>query len=184
MKILAFLLGGILWGCSDSSPPVADAGTATSFLVWAAPSAWLLAGRDDDPFAGGQGARVRCGARDFQVEDGVAEITTRTCGFATLVQPVMTATALGDQLRFSIWWQTLASDQVATARVVLAMFGDRQLWATEVAIPSPADAREVSIRLPSAFAAGDLLYFHVENHGYNSWRLGPITVAPSKERHP
>lgn len=178
MKILALSLSGILSGCSSSSPQVADGGRVAPVVVWAAPSAWTLVTPEDDPFAGLRGARVRCGPRDFLVEEGVAEINTKTCGFATLVQPVMTGVALGAELRFSIWWQTLASDEPATAHVVLAVSGGQTLWSTEVQIPSPPDARDIRVCVPASIAAGALLYFHVENHGYNSWRIGPVTLAP------
>jgi hypothetical protein len=46
-----------------------------------------------------------------------------------------------------------------------------------VSIPGLADIVTVEFALTESAPAGSALYFHVRNHGYNTWQLSPLTLA-------
>ena len=82
---------------------------------------------------------------------------------------------LSSRCNCSICHRTPLALAVATLAFAL---GEQVLWTREVAIPGQANLVSVEFALPGAVNAGDALHFHVRNHGYNSWQLSPLMLAP------
>lgn len=106
-------------------------------------------------------------------EFGALELSTATCNYASLEQPLAESIALGDPLRIELWWSGLFASEPATAHLAL-LVDTALLWESEIEIPGPAEARTIDLDSPIAAPAGATLTFHLHNHGQNSWTLGSI----------
>lgn len=106
-------------------------------------------------------------------EFGALELSTATCNYASLEQPLAESIAPGDRLRIELWWSGLFAPEPSTAHLAL-LVDDLLLWETEVEIPGPAEARTIDFDSPIAAQAGATLTFHLHNHGQNSWTLGSL----------
>jgi hypothetical protein len=153
-------------GCDDPDAVEPDRPLASS-------SAWRETPADADPLASHREGRVACTPADWGEEFGVLEVSTISCDYASVEQPLAGDLAVGDRVRIELWWAPLWASEPAEAHLAL-LVEDRLLWDTKVAIPSPADARAIEFDSPVAAAAGDTLTFHLHNHGQNSWTLASV----------
>jgi hypothetical protein len=151
-------------------------GLAAGLAPVVASTGWTLATAEEDPFASEREGRVPCGLADVREESGTFEVDTRACNHVTVRQPSAVSIGVGDTVSVLLWWQTLASLRPAEGHIAVAL-GNRVLWEERVQIPGPPDVREVSLVANEALAAGQPVFFHVHNHGYNNWKLGHIRVA-------
>lgn len=138
---------------------------------------WLLAPPEGDPFLEFEPGRVRCTDAALLPEGLWIEVSTVTCNYASLVFTFTEASRAGNLIRGEIAWSTLAAIDPAVATLAFAL-GEQVLWSHEVAIPGTANLVSVELTLPRIVNAGDALYFHVRNHGYNSWQLSPLALGP------
>jgi hypothetical protein len=106
-------------------------------------------------------------------EFGALELSTATCNYASLEQPLAESIEPGDPLHIELWWSGLLAPEPAVAHLAL-LVDDALLWETEIEIPGPADARTIDFDSPIAAPAGATLTFHLHNHGQNSWTLGSV----------
>jgi hypothetical protein len=136
---------------------------------------WALANATDDPFAQFASDRLRCDSAAVQPEGTWVEVSTLSCNYATLVFTFAAPAPAGSVVRGEVAWSTLAAIDPAVATLAFAL-PERELWTYEVPIPGQANLVTVEFSLPQAMSAGDTLYFHVRNHGYNSWQLSPLTL--------
>ena len=81
----------------------------------------------------------------------------------------------GQPVRVQLWWQTLASVEPAEGHIAVRI-GDWSVFDERVAIPGPADARNFARVAERTFASGTSIYFHVDNHGFNSWTLNSVAA--------
>lgn len=136
---------------------------------------WEIVPADEDPFAANYpSGSVSCGWGDLRLENGGIEIDTGACNLVALRQPLMESLPADAQLSLKMWWQTLVSIEPATGDLALALGGTR-IWQHQVSIPGPADAIEPLVRVKRSFEAGTPIYFHLSNHGSNTWNLNQIT---------
>jgi len=49
---------------------------------------------------------------------------------------------------------------------------------TRVAIPAPGGLIKSELRIDRPIAAGAPIYFHLHNHGQNSWALVEVSAGP------
>jgi len=136
---------------------------------------WVLADPTSDPFAPEAVGRVRCTSAAFRPEATWLEVTTTTCNYASFVYLFTSEVPAGSVIRGELAWATLAAVDPAVGTLAFATQGDL-LWSHEVPIPSLADLVRLEFELPESLSEGNALYFHVRNHGYNSWQLGPLTL--------
>ena len=129
---------------------------------------------DEDPFVSELEGRVRCSPFAYRLEAGWLEVSTTECNYATLVYHFSEDIQAGDVVSGEVAWATLASLEPAIGTLAFATAELGVLWTHEVSIPG--DASIVSVELPFARSApaGTALYFHVRNHGYNTWQLSPL----------
>jgi hypothetical protein len=122
---------------------------------------------------------VVCGAQSWQSEGEAVEVNTTECNYLTLSQPTSVAIKKGESVALSAWWQTLASDGPALGHIAVHI-GDLALLDQEIQLPAEADARDLQIAVDDDIPAGTPIYFHVHNHGFNSWTLGSLTLLEEK----
>lgn len=169
-----------LGGChAAEEPPVASGGADALLPVQTiAAESWGAASVAEDPFVEYEPGRVRCSPFAYRLEASWLEVTTTSCNYATLAYRFMYDVSPGDVISGEIAWATLASIEPAVGTLAFAMAGEGVLWTHEVDIPGSADILELSFELTQAAAAGSALYFHVRNHGYNTWQLSPLSLDP------
>jgi hypothetical protein len=140
---------------------------------------WALADPASDPFAAQAAGRVRCTSAAFRPEATWLEVTTTTCNYASFVYVFTSAVPAGSVIRGELAWATLAAVDPAVGTLAFATQADL-LWSHEVPIPSLADLVQVEFEVPKPLAVGSALYFHLRNHGYNSWQLGPLSLEKAR----
>ncbi len=134
-----------------------------------------------DPFAALREEQVACTSDAFEAEEigGVFafSVDTGQCGWLTVEQASLLDVYPGDIIRANIWHFELLAPAPATGRVGLAI-NDDILQLDTVNIPSPSGLLRLEFTIQSAIPAGTKVYFHVDNHGANSWHLLGVTVNP------
>ncbi len=58
--------------------------------------------------------------------------------------------------------------------------GDRMLWTDTRPIPGPAGLEATRVPLPEDVPAGTPIFFHVRNHGQNSYELLELSIVGDK----
>ena len=134
---------------------------------------WQPASADEDPFAAFSVGRVRCAPFAYRLEANWLEVSTTDCNYATLVYRFPRAVTASDVIRGEVAWATLASLEPALGTLAFATAAGDVLWTHEVSIPGEAGIVSVEFAVGER-AAGSTLYFHVRNHGYNTWQLSPL----------
>jgi hypothetical protein len=163
---------GLLAAACGSTEPEQAAAPRPPLAIPA--ESWQPAVAADDPFAAESAGRVRCSPFAFRLEAGWLEISTTDCNFATLVYRLGADVRAGDVVRGEVAWATLASLEPASGTLAFASAELGVLWTHEVSIPGDAGIVRVELAFPGAAPAGTALYFHVRNHGYNTWQLSPL----------
>jgi hypothetical protein len=140
---------------------------------------WTQLAPEDDPWA--VAGRERCTdermrAEPFETESSYT-IETRGCSWGTVEQPSRIAVRAGEPINYRMWYFSQTNFEVAEAEIMVAQ-GDQPLWTQRVPLPSPEGGlRFDTIPAPRDIAAGEILRFHAENHGTNSWNLLEVSVT-------
>jgi hypothetical protein len=165
----------LLASCGSTEASPTEPAGATEPMPLTTAESWAPADPTSDPFAPEAIGRVRCTSAAFRPEATWLEVTTTTCNYATFVYPFATEVPAGSVIRGEVAWATLAAIDPALGTLAFATQAEL-LWSHEVPIPGLADLTQVEFELPERLPVGSALYFHVRNHGYNSWQLGPLTL--------
>lgn len=136
---------------------------------------WMPMPAVADPFRAHRPANVDCPAGAWAVEDGTFEVQTGACAYAAFEQSPLLPVTAGMQIRVVIAHEALwAAEGEATAHVAVG-FGAKTGAEITVAIPSESGVHELIFDLESGPVDGDRLWFHLHNHGFNTWRI--VSVA-------
>jgi hypothetical protein len=171
----------VLLACASAEPGAIEEVVAAEPLPLTVAESWAPAELASDPFAPEALGRVRCTSAAFRPEATWLEVTTTTCNYATFVYLFTTDVPAGSVIRGELAWVTLAAIDPGLGTLAFATQVD-QLWSHEVPIPSLANLVQLEFALPESLSEGSALYFHVRNHGYNSWQLGPLTLQKAAAR--
>jgi len=146
------------------------------------PFDWEVVPTTEDPFA--PEAPITCEPEAHGPEEitgvWVYSVDTEACSWLTVRQRTMLALQPGDRLRAGVFHFALTAPTDATAHVGLA-------WSDEVFVtvdePIPSAGRLVTLEYTAerAHPAGEELFFHIDNHGANSWHLLEIRLNPPEE---
>lgn len=177
MRRVMMVAVAALVGCggedADEVPDVSvDAAVAESWageVVLAPIEGWQPVAAADDPFDDRPG-EVVCPEHGYGTEVTLFEVETEVCHYATFAQPTPVALRAGDIVRTTAWHLTLWAPEPAEAHVAFRL-GDGPEWARRIAIPSAEAAYAIELVVDADVPAGTPLYFHVHNHGVNSYRL-------------
>ncbi len=172
----SFVLGALfLLGCSVDAERQPDPVRSYASLVGAGD--WRVVEPDADPFVTDPGAVPRCSTSGVRVESDPEwlEIDTTVCSWVSLTGGARFEVALGEQLKLELSHFDLDAPAPATAELRLRL-GDCDAWSGTIPIPSPADVRSYELASPCALPAGDAVWFHLHNHGQNSYQLQDVAV--------
>ena len=126
-----------------------------------------------DPFADEPSAAEGCDPYGWLIEDGTLEVQTDRCAHATVAQPLGARLAAGDGVTVALYHDALWAPEPTTSHVAVGI-GDRVLVSWTFDVPGPPGVYEETAALPSAVDAGEPVWFHVRNHGTNTYRLVAI----------
>lgn len=169
-----------------------DGGDATPALVCEKPTGgasrmlvnhdlWRLATAEEDPWAENRpGPDISCPDDARKTEDfagiyAYAVITTR-CSYTTVVQETIADACKGEDLYVWIWNYALTAPENATAHMGVQV-GDTLVWEETRPIPSASALEATRVTLTEDVPAGTPIYFHVRNHGNNSYELLELSIV-------
>lgn len=165
--------GLLALACGNAGEEAPEQAAPRPPLAIAAES-WVSAAVAEDPFVSESEGRVRCSPFAYRLEAGWLEVSTTDCNYATLVYHFSEDVQAGDVVSGEVAWATLASLEPAIGTLAFATAELGVLWMHEVSIPGDASIVRVELPFDRAAPAGTALYFHVRNHGYNTWQLSPL----------
>lgn len=141
------------------------------------PTAWVPTHANDDPAADHRPERIDC-IGGYAPEGAGIEVSTDQCNYLSISQPIAVPIAAGEAMRIQTWWQSLASTMPAQGHIALFVDDDLQ-WEEFVAIPGPADARDIRWAADHDISAGATITLHLHNHGANTWQFNDFSVLQS-----
>jgi len=161
--------------------PLLLAGCATSYEPGPLidPGGWTEATVATDPFED-RPDLVDC-APEAWGEDlpGIFELETDECGYATFTQPTLVDVGPGATVELLGWHLDLFAVDPTEGHVVVRI-GDVVLLEEHPTIPGQEAIWDLSMQWPDdapEAEAGTAAWFHVHNHGANSYRLGAIEIV-------
>jgi len=182
--LLLFALPGA--GCdSDSSSGAACAATADGNVALVNHDAWQVAPADVDPWGALRPAEDGCTTADRYPEDfagtySYAIETGPRCGYTTVVQPALSDACAGQTLYVWLWHFGLTAPDPGEAHIAVKI-GDFDAWSATLPIPSESGLFTEEITLPVDVPAGTPIYYHVDNHGSNSYNLLEVSIKGDAE---
>ncbi len=141
--------------------------------------AWAPVADADDPFVHLRPQGRTCDPEGIFVEDGLLEVDTLRCPWATVSQPSPIDLQPGDELSALVFHGPLVSDPPSEGQVLLRL-ASIDLIDEVVAIPAGTALYERSEVVQDPIAAGTPIYFHVHNHGGNDWRMSHLRVTSER----
>ncbi len=170
---------------SDSDSDSRDAGItlepATERTSLIDTSAWQVMSATDDPF-GDRPEDAACpdGAYmpEFLAEEAVFSVDTGGCTYLTAKQRSLRHVVAGETLVVRVWHFALHAGESATAHVAVRI-GETTLLDTTVPIPAAGGLINIEEAAPESIPEGAPVYFHLHNHGDNSWSFVELSTGPS-----
>jgi hypothetical protein len=144
-------------------------------------STWQVMSATDDPFADRpEDAACPEGAYmpEFLSEEPVFSVDTGGCTYLTAQQRTLRHVAAGETLVLRVWHFSLNAGESAMAHVAVRI-GEKTLLDTTVPIPAPGGLLNVEQVAPESIPEGAAVYFHLHNHGDNSWSFVELSTGPS-----
>lgn len=130
---------------------------------------WRQVPREQDPYRS-MAPSGKCEDVAYKLEDGVIEVETGICTFFTVDQTLSRDLKAGQTLKVIFWHLQLTAASSANAYVSFTI-GTTSIYVKKIPIPSGPEVYEETITLKQDFKKGEPLYFHIHNHGSNSWKL-------------
>ena len=165
-----------LGGCGTSTP---SNGADESYQPLVRLDAWSAVARRGDPFIDESNADAAsdCVAAGFHVEaeQEWLELDTGACNWITLTARSGYVVDSGQSLRLRVSHYDLDAPAPAQAELGLR-FGECDVWSAAIAIPGPANVDEEELNSPCALGPGADVFFHVSNHGQNTYQLQALEV--------
>lgn len=185
-SVVAFALASGL-GCEDdpSTPAlVCEAPADGESRMLVDHDLWRLATAEEDPWAELRpGPDISCPQGSRKTEDFAGtyaySVITSACSYTTVVQETIADACKGEDLYVWIWNYALTAPATATAHLEVQI-GDTVLWSDTRAIPGPAALEATRIPLPEDVPMGTPIFFHVRNHGSNSYELLELSIVGDK----
>ena len=130
-----------------------------------------------DPFFEANGAKgIMCPPEEYGVEelpDGPwFDVKTRECGYLTVEQPILEEVPEGATLRVRVWHFAATVGQ-GTFYLAMAIGEPAEvIWEGSVEVPTDKGGLLYDEFItPRAMTMGETAYWHISNHGDNTWGL-------------
>jgi hypothetical protein len=130
---------------------------------------WVVA--DEDPF--NDVVDGDCDERGIAVEGAGVEVQTDVCPYVTMRQPALLAVPKGSVVTADLWYLDLWAVDPSQGHAAIQV--GESVDEIRPDIPGAADAHTFQLTTTSRIHEGDDVYFHVHNHGANSWYLGEMS---------
>ena len=104
-------------------------------------------------------------------------IDTELCNYLAVQQPTREAVVVGETIFVRLWHFSLSAPEPAMAHAWLSV-GGRVILDENVPIPSEGGLITAEVVVEQDIAAGSPVYFHLHNHGENSWALVEVSAGP------
>ncbi len=173
--------GGFLWGGCGSgtgtTSDVSDPGDEVSSTI-STPLVdnylWTEVPYPEDPFwPEAEAPDNACPEENYAVEDhpdgAWFEVYTDTCAYLTVKQPLLQDVAVGATVVVRIWHFSISEGDTAFHLAVGLGETAHIIWEIDVPVPSGSGLLYDELIMETAFSAGEPVYFHLSNHGSNSW---------------
>lgn len=142
---------------------------------------WTRVNEADDPF-GDRPASVYCVDMATKAEPLTGEpsygVDTVDCNYVTVSEPSLVDVAAGEILEVSLAHFELTAPSNSEAHLSVRL-GETTLLDKRVPIPSPAAVITERVVATEPVPAGTPVYFHVHNHGENSYALVSVSTGPA-----
>lgn len=170
------LLSALILGCSghdDSSSSQAE----RRFEPLVELEAWTAVARSEDPFLDPRTPPADCATPGARVESAQnwLELDTSVCGFITVAADARFAVAEGAKVRLDLSHFDLDAATPTSAELRLR-FGNCSAWETSLEIPAPAQVHGLEFDSECEVASGGQVWFHLHNHGQNTYQLRGLSV--------
>jgi hypothetical protein len=165
-------------GRSDSvteDARASDSGTTCQKGALLEHTLWKNVERANDPYRS-MAPPGECKDVAYKLEDGVIEVETGICSFLTVTQPLARDLPAGTKLHLIYWHLQLTAASSAFGYFSLTM-NDTEIHVNKIPIPSPPKVYDMTLTLKKDFKKGQPIYFHIHNHGSNSWKLLSLDVV-------
>jgi hypothetical protein len=133
-----------------------------------------------DPFSPLQLPEAFCDPLAHRPEPVAGEpsygVDTGGCSYLTVRQPSLVAIEPGDRIFLRVFHFALWAPEPAVAYLSVQV-GENPVWSTTIAIPSDSALVRPIATADFGAPAGSPVYFHVQNHGLNSYNLIEIRVG-------
>jgi hypothetical protein len=147
----------------------------------ALPEHWVVLDAGADPFDD-RPALVDCRpggvTAETLSEERVLGVETGSCAYLTAQQATRRAVAAGEVVKVRLWHFELSAPEPAEAHAVVEVDGLRVLD-ERIPIPMPGALIVRELRVERDIPAGAPIYFHLHNHGANSWALVEVSAGPA-----
>jgi len=180
LALLCFAAFAALCGCGNgvtTSADVIDIGvdiTTTPSIPLVDNNLWVEVDFSNDPFwPEAQAPDNACPEEEYGVEehpDGPwFEVYTEICAYITVEQPLLVDIPIGATVVVRIWHFSISEGDTAFHLVVGVGETPDIIWESEVPVPSGSGLLYDELVMETAYQAGAPVYFHLSNHGSNSW---------------
>ena len=143
---------------------------------------WTLVPLESDPWANSSDEDTDpCEELDVGVEtlpDGIwFDIITKNCNYATVSQPLLIDVPAGAEMTVRIWHFAITTTSGTYTLAFQVGEQDNLLWSSTKDVPTDSGLIYATFRTEKALSAGDTLYYHISNHGDNSWSLVELSAT-------
>ncbi len=139
--------------------------------------AWAQVPLAEDPWADHAPATVDCTplawGYEFEGGEDTLELDTQDCNYLTVRTQTLDPLWRGDVLKVRLWHFDLFSTDAAMAHA-LVQVGPLVGMDEQVPIPSDSEMMISEQVVDQRIPAGTDVYFHLHNHGANTWNLVAI----------
>ena len=129
------------------------------------------------PFANEVPDDAWCSELAWHLVDGRFEVQSDLCLYGVYGQPLTSALAPGEALRFTFAWGERWAPEPTTAGFALAI-GEDVVWEVEVEVPGPPGQLEVEVEATEAVPRGVGAWLRARNHGANAWAWSDVEANP------
>lgn len=189
-------------GCSDANSPVTDASVGSD--VDASQSAdaevaeplvdnllWEVVLPADDPFYPADDSEVvLCPESEYGSEvegsDAWFSVKTVACNYLTVRQPLLVDVPADAQLRVRLWHFKFTLTEGTFTHAIAVGSPPDTFWEAELPLPITESGLLPYELVPisRSLSAGEPVYWHLNNHGLNSWHLIEFSAHPGASATP
>jgi hypothetical protein len=155
-------------------------------VAWGEPEPLALADgwrplAEEDPF-GEPPEEAWCddlgwGPEDFAGEESL-NVRSASCPWLTVQQATVAGLEVTDRLFLRLWHDMLVSPEQGKAARIGLVLESEVVFEQIVPIPSPSGIILADLSLRREVATGTPIFFHVDNHGANSYHLMEVSRRP------